>query len=126
MPSCPGALSLRNWLKNTAFMRLTCRSTAVADHGSNRSPQKLCEQLISELLDYLGLQRIAIVGTSMGAGVSIGYALNNPCTVTRLVLAAAGGIASRRGTQLGMKLIINLSFVLTTAAGYFARKPGAF
>ncbi len=99
-------------------------------HGGSRPwqqpiTQKLCEQLISELLDYLGLQRIAIVGTSMGAGVSIGYALNNPGTVTRLVLAAPGGIGARRRAQLGTWLVINIPFVLTTAAGYFARKPGA-
>ena len=85
----------------------------------------MSEQVIAELLDYLGLQRIAIVGTSKGAGVSIGYALNNPGTVTRLVLAAPGGIGARRRAQLGTWLVINIPFVLTTAAGYFARKPGA-
>lgn len=99
-------------------------------HGGSRPwrqpiTQDLCEQVIAELLDHLGLQRIAIVGTSMGAGVSIGYALNNPCAVTRLVLAAPGGIGARRRAQLGTWLVINMPFVLTAASGYFARKPRA-
>jgi pimeloyl-ACP methyl ester carboxylesterase len=41
---------------------------------------------LKALLDYLGLQRVALIGLSMGGGVAIDYALAYPETVRALVL----------------------------------------
>jgi pimeloyl-ACP methyl ester carboxylesterase len=46
---------------------------------------------LGALLDELGLERIHLVGSSMGAGIAVEVALERPTTVASLVLIAPGG-----------------------------------
>jgi len=46
---------------------------------------------LSALLDELALERIHLVGASMGAGIAVEVALDRPGTVASLVLIAPGG-----------------------------------
>ncbi|HEV7214672.1 MAG TPA: alpha/beta fold hydrolase [Chloroflexota bacterium] len=45
---------------------------------------------LHDLLAYLGIERPAILGMSMGGGIAIDFALTYPTMVDALVLAAAG------------------------------------
>jgi pimeloyl-ACP methyl ester carboxylesterase len=46
---------------------------------------------LAGLLDELGLERVHIVGASMGAGIAVELALDRPQTVASLILVAPGG-----------------------------------
>jgi len=54
------------------------------------------------LIDALGIDRLAVVGNSMGGAMSIRLALDWPERVTRLVLMAPGGLEDRE-TYLAMR-----------------------
>jgi 3-oxoadipate enol-lactonase len=45
---------------------------------------------VGELLDWLGIEQVALVGNSMGGVVATEFALDNPERVTALVLAGTG------------------------------------
>lgn len=53
---------------------------------------------LAALLDHLGIGKVALVGVSMGAGLTIDYALEHPDRVTALV-AVAGGPPSGEPTE---------------------------
>lgn len=47
---------------------------------------------VKGLLDVLGLQRVTLVGNSLGGAVALGYALAYPDAVDRLVMLGPGGV----------------------------------
>lgn len=47
---------------------------------------------LKQTLDALGLQKVTLVGNSLGGAVALGFALAHPQTVERLVLMAPGGL----------------------------------
>ncbi|MGW3470393.1 alpha/beta fold hydrolase [Saccharopolyspora sp. NPDC000995] len=52
-------------------------------HGGSQPWQRmvdkeLCELRLGELLDHLSLERVALVGHSMGGGIATGYGLRRP------------------------------------------------
>ncbi|MFC6717474.1 alpha/beta fold hydrolase [Natrialbaceae archaeon GCM10025810] len=49
-------------------------------------------ETLEAFLDELGLERVSLVGISMGGGVSIGFSLANPDRVDRLVLVDSYGL----------------------------------
>jgi pimeloyl-ACP methyl ester carboxylesterase len=59
--------------------------------------------LVGTILDTLGLDRVTLVGLSLGGGAALGYALRSPERVERLGLwtataSAAKGLAARPAT----------------------------
>lgn len=48
--------------------------------------------VVDEFLDKLGLHQVSLVGVSTGGGVALGYALQSPATVEKLVLADSYGL----------------------------------
>jgi pimeloyl-ACP methyl ester carboxylesterase len=68
----------RRWLRYDLrdFGRSTARSDAVFTHSAD----------LAELLDALAIDRCDLVGASMGGGVALGFALDRPERVNRLVL----------------------------------------
>jgi pimeloyl-ACP methyl ester carboxylesterase len=59
-------------------------------------------ETLGELLDALGLDRPALVGISMGGGVALGFALDRPDRVSRLVLVDSLGLGGAiPGGRLG-------------------------
>lgn len=82
---------------------------------------------LAGLLDHLGLERVAIVGQSMGGWTACGFAVAHPERVRALVLAnSTGGIRDpeidagfARLFSLGPKLLRNGGY----AAGFALREP---
>jgi pimeloyl-ACP methyl ester carboxylesterase len=51
-----------------------------------------CVKFLADLLDALGLKRANLIGVSMGGGFALGFALEAPQKVERLVLVNSGGL----------------------------------
>lgn len=62
---------------------------------------------IKGLVDALGLERITLLGNSLGGAVALGYALAYPDQVSRLILMAPGGV-EELDTYLAMPGIANM------------------
>ena len=62
---------------------------------------------IKGLVDGLGLEKITLLGNSLGGAVALGYALAHPDDVARLILMAPGGVEDL-DTYLAMPGIANM------------------
>lgn len=94
-------------------------------HGGSRPwrgivDQTRCERIIDELLDQLAIDTIALVGLSMGGGISLGYALTRPERVRAMVVAAPGGLGDRRPAQFLTWLGMRIPYLLTGTSRYLA------
>jgi 4,5:9,10-diseco-3-hydroxy-5,9,17-trioxoandrosta-1(10),2-diene-4-oate hydrolase len=49
-------------------------------------------ECMKQLLDVIGVQKYTLVGNSLGGAVALGFALEHPAHVERLVLMAPGGL----------------------------------
>ncbi len=49
-------------------------------------------ECVKQTLDAIGIERCTLIGNSLGGAIAIGYALQHPQQVERLVLMAPGGI----------------------------------
>jgi len=58
-------------------------------------PLDLFVETLKDFLDALGIEQAVLVGNSLGGAISIGFALDYPQRVSKLVLMAAGGIETR-------------------------------
>ncbi|MEV0699027.1 alpha/beta hydrolase [Saccharopolyspora sp. NPDC050389] len=99
-------------------------------HGGSRPwqrtvDQELCELLVEQLLDHLEVERISLVGHSMGGGIAIGYSLHHPERVSRAVFSAPGGIGARRPMQLGTWLALRAPGLLRASSRYLANSATA-
>ncbi len=73
---------------------------------------------IKGLVDGLGLEKITLLGNSLGGAVALGYALAHPDDVARLILMAPGGVEDL-DTYLAMPGIANMFAI------YASGKTGA-
>lgn len=99
--SGPGASGYSNFKFNAAAFAQAGHRVLVPDlpgFGYSSKPTDIdyttdffVENLVG-LLDALGVRRCALVGNSLGGGVSIRTALDHPQRVEKLVLMAPGGI----------------------------------
>lgn len=80
-------------------------------------------RFLDELLDALGLPRVALLGLSMGGGLAVGYALDHPDRVSALVAVGPGGIGARRPAQFLTWLTLRTPGVLRLITWYLARFP---
>ncbi|MDQ3863467.1 MAG: alpha/beta hydrolase [Actinomycetota bacterium] len=49
-------------------------------------------RILERLMDYLEIQRVALVGTSMGGGAALSFALRSPQRIEKLVLVSSYGL----------------------------------
>ncbi|MEV0081455.1 alpha/beta fold hydrolase [Saccharopolyspora sp. NPDC050642] len=94
-------------------------------HGGSRPwprtvDQELCELIVERLLDHLGIERVSLVGHSMGGGISLGFSLHHPERVARAVFSAPGGIGARRPAQLATWLALRTPGLLSASSRYLA------
>lgn len=97
-------------------------------HGGSRPwpgrvDQAQLQRIVIGLLDQLGIERTALVGLSMGGGVSIGTALDHPERVSAAVLLAPGGLGARRPAQFLTWLSTRTPGLLRATTAWLARSP---
>ncbi len=126
--------TLNHWSAQLRHLRASRRAVAfdLRGHGRSESPRNHDYALdsaaddVGAVVDALGLQRFALVGHSMGAGVALAYAGKHPDRVARLLLADAIG----DGTQLEAAAVEPLLAALRTSdyaaaiEGYWATISG--
>jgi len=97
----PGASSWSNFGRNIAVLSRRFHVLAVDQPGYGHS-DKLAEHeqynrysaaALLALVDHLGLERVALVGNSLGGGTAVRFALDHPDRAGRLVLMGPGGLS---------------------------------
>lgn len=63
-----------------------------SDKPDTDYPLSFFVDCLKQTLDALGLQKVTLVGNSLGGAVALGFALAHPQSVERLVLMAPGGL----------------------------------
>ncbi|MCY1021661.1 alpha/beta fold hydrolase [Pyxidicoccus sp. MSG2] len=99
----PGATGYSNFDANMrALEKHGYRAIAVDLLGFGDSSQpdirysyKVYANTLERLADGLGLEKMVLVGNSLGGGTALQYTLDHPERVEKLVLMAPGGLASR-------------------------------
>ena len=90
----PGIGDSRIWEPVLPALTASCRVIRYDARGFGRSPAPTVTfSLLADLimvLDYFGLDRVAIVGCSQGGGSALGMALEHPARVSALVLLCPG------------------------------------
>ncbi|RCV47860.1 alpha/beta fold hydrolase [Marinitenerispora sediminis] len=99
-------------------------------HGGSRPwsgvlDQARLEDVLTGLLDRLGLARVDVVGLSMGGGLAVGLALRRPERVRGLVLLAPGGLDEVRPWQFATWLLLRIGAVPRWTAAWLAASPKA-
>ena len=97
----PGASSWSNFGRNITVLSRRFHVLAVDQPGYGHS-DKLTEHeqynrysaaALLALVDHLGLERVALVGNSLGGGTAVRFALDHPDRAGRLVLMGPGGLS---------------------------------
>jgi 4,5:9,10-diseco-3-hydroxy-5,9,17-trioxoandrosta-1(10),2-diene-4-oate hydrolase len=97
----PGATAWSNFGPNLPVFAAERRTLAVDQPGFGRSDKpteheqyfRFSATALTGLLDQLGIQRVHLVGNSLGGGTAVRFALMHPGRVGRLVLMAPGGLS---------------------------------
>jgi pimeloyl-ACP methyl ester carboxylesterase len=91
--------SLETWWENILFFSKYYRCIAInlPGHGSSKAngfsyDLESYVQKVKNLIDYLQLDRVVLVGHSMGGQISIQYTDKYPQEVSRLILSAPAGL----------------------------------
>ncbi|HSA39044.1 MAG TPA: alpha/beta hydrolase, partial [Mycobacterium sp.] len=110
--SGPGVTGWRNYRGNLGFFAEHFRCLVLEFPGFGVSddfgghPLLDAQRAVAEFTDTLGLDRVDIIGNSMGGGVGISFAINNPERVGKLV--TIGGIGTNifsPGPSEGIRLL---------------------
>ncbi|OBI51810.1 4,5-9,10-diseco-3-hydroxy-5,9,17-trioxoandrosta-1(10),2-diene-4-oate hydrolase [Mycobacterium kyorinense] len=97
----PGASSWTNWSRNIAVLAERFHILAVDQPGyghSDKRPEhgqfnRYAARALKGLFDQLGLERVPLVGNSLGGGTAVRFALDYPDRAGRLVLMGPGGLS---------------------------------
>lgn len=98
-------------------------------HGGSRPwtgklGDEFYRRFLPALLDALGLERVAIMGLSMGGGVGYRFALDHPERVSALIPVNPGGLGEKRPNQLLTWATVNTPGFLRLLSWVLARFPG--
>ena len=99
-------------------------------HGASRPwpassdlDQRALESIVTSVLDSLSLDRTILIGLSMGAGLAIGYTINNPSRVSSLVAINPGGLDYTRPAQFPTYLMTRCGPLLRWTTRHLASSP---
>ena len=70
---------------------------------------------IRDLMDHLGLDRVHLVGHSLGGGISLQFAYQYPDRVTSMTLVSSGGLGPDLGASLRAATLPGADLALRTA-----------
>ncbi|MFW0793938.1 alpha/beta fold hydrolase [Gordonia sp. CPCC 205515] len=111
--SGPGVTGWRNFRGNLDFFAQRFRTIilefpgyGVSDEFDDPHPMLSAQRAVPLFLDGLGLDRVSIIGNSMGGGVAIDFAMKQPDRVERLVtIGGIGGNVYSPFPGEGIKLL---------------------
>src|SRR5580692_9998529 len=97
----PGASGLSNFGRNLPVFAERFRTLVVDQPGFGQSDKppvrgnyfRFAASALADLLDELGIDRVHLVGNSLGGGTAVRFALSYPERAGRLVLMAPGGLS---------------------------------
>jgi 4,5:9,10-diseco-3-hydroxy-5,9,17-trioxoandrosta-1(10),2-diene-4-oate hydrolase len=97
----PGASAWSNFGRNLPAFAARLRVLMPDQPGFGRSAAPPVEgnyftfsaRALASLLDHLGVERVHLVGNSLGGGTAVRFALNYPDRAARLVLMGPGGLS---------------------------------
>jgi 4,5:9,10-diseco-3-hydroxy-5,9,17-trioxoandrosta-1(10),2-diene-4-oate hydrolase len=97
----PGAAGMSNFRRNVPVFAERFRTLVIDQPGFGKSDKPPVEgnyftfaaQALAALLDELGVDRVHLVGNSLGGGTAVRFALNYPERADRLVLMGPGGLS---------------------------------
>ena len=97
----PGASAWSNFGRNLPVFAERFRTLMIDQPGFGRSDKPPVEgsyftfsaDALAALLDELGIERVHLVGNSLGGGTAVRCALNHPDRAGRLVLMGPGGLS---------------------------------
>jgi 4,5:9,10-diseco-3-hydroxy-5,9,17-trioxoandrosta-1(10),2-diene-4-oate hydrolase len=97
----PGASAWSNFGRNLGVFADRYRTLMVDQPGFGRSDKPpvvgnyftFAAQALARLLDELGVDRVHLIGNSLGGGTSVRFALRYPQRAGRLVLMGPGGLS---------------------------------
>ena len=97
----PGASGMSNFGRNVPVFAERFRTLVVDQPGFGRSPAdtvtghyfSFAAAALAELLDNLAIDRVHLVGNSLGGGTAVRFALDFPDRAGRLVLMGPGGLS---------------------------------
>jgi pimeloyl-ACP methyl ester carboxylesterase len=95
-------------------------------HGSSRPwkgnvSKELLDGIVDRAIDFFRLAPVALIGLSMGGGVSIEYMLNHQDKVKCAVLMGPGGLGDRVNNQFWSWLFTKIPGALTALTKYYGR-----
>ena len=97
----PGAAGMSNFRRNLPVFAMSFRTLVVDQPGFGKSDKPPVEgnyftfaaTALAGLLDELGVDRVHLVGNSLGGGTAVRFALRYPERAGRLVLMGPGGLS---------------------------------
>ena len=97
-------------------------------HGGSKqyrgkATQEMLESCLLQLLDAWGLQKVTLVGLSMGGSVAAGFAIRHPERVARLVLVDSGGLTERVRWHLLSYLMLKTPLLPRLTARMILNRP---
>jgi 4,5:9,10-diseco-3-hydroxy-5,9,17-trioxoandrosta-1(10),2-diene-4-oate hydrolase len=97
----PGASAWSNFGRNLPEFAAEFRTLMLDQPGFGESDKPAVEgnyftfaaRALASLLDHLGIDKVHLVGNSLGGGTAVRFALNYPDRAARLVLMGPGGLS---------------------------------
>lgn len=117
-----GSDAQSEWGRNLEVLAHNFRIYApdLAGFGKSDKPQidynqRFLKDFLAEFVELLGLERINLIGHSLGGGIALAFAFDNPEKVERLVLVDSSGLSAKMG--LPGKLLMPLLWFYAKLAG---------
>jgi len=97
----PGASAWSNFGRNLPAFAAEFRTLMLDQPGFGESDKPAVEgnyftfaaRALASLLDHLGIDKVHLVGNSLGGGTAVRFALNHPDRAAKLVLMGPGGLS---------------------------------